>query len=218
MGFCLYNNVAVAAAHALAEHECRRVLVYDWDLHHGNGTQEIFYRSGEVMFVDSHCAPPFYPGTGVLEETGEGAGQGTNINVPLPGQSGNSTLLAVADRILAPAAERFQPDLILVSAGFDTHHLDMTMAMDDGGFAHLCARVARLADRYCNGRLVLMLEGGYHADALAGGAEACIRAMAGETLESMEQDDSDPGLPARSCRVPRPGPGGRGRPARRLDH
>lgn len=196
MGFCLFNNVAVAAAHALANHDCRRVLIYDWDLHHGNGTQEIFYRSGEVMFIDSHCAPPFYPGTGLLEETGEGAGLGTNINVPLPGQSGNATMLAVADRIVAPAVERFRPDLILVSAGFDPHHLDMTMAMNDSGFAHLCARISGLADRYCDGRLVLMLEGGYHAEALAGGAQACIRAMAGETLEGMEQDDSDPGLPA----------------------
>lgn len=196
MGFCLFNNVAVAAAHALAAHQCRRVLIYDWDLHHGNGTQEMFYSSGDVLYVDTHCAPPFYPGTGLMEETGEGDGTGLTINIPLPAQSGNTAHLAVFDRIVAPAAEIFRPDLILVSAGFDPHLLDQIMAVDESGFGTLCARVVRLADRHCNGRVVLMLEGGYHAEALAGGAEACVRALAGEPLDDTESDDTDPGLAA----------------------
>jgi acetoin utilization deacetylase AcuC-like enzyme len=196
MGFCLFNNVGVAAAHALAAHQCRRVLIYDWDLHHGNGTQEMFYRRGDVLYVDTHCAPPFYPGSGLMEETGEGDGTGLTVNVPLPLQSGNTTHLAAFDRIVAPAAELFRPDLILVSAGFDLHRLDQIMAVDEAGFGALCARVARLADQHCNGRVVLMLEGGYHAEALAGGAEACVRALAGEALEDTENDDTDPGLAA----------------------
>ncbi len=196
MGFCLFNNVAVAAAHALETGQCRRVLIFDWDLHHGNGTQEIFYENGNVLYVDTHCAPPFYPGTGTMDETGRGDGAGLTINVPMPVQSGNTAFLAAFDRIVAPAAGLFQPDLILVSAGFDPHHLDQIMAMDEAGFGQLATRVSRLADQYCNGRVVLMLEGGYHAEALAGGAEACIRALAEETTDDVEQDDNDPGLAA----------------------
>lgn len=196
MGFCLFNNVAVAAAHALAQTDCRRVLIYDWDLHHGNGTQAIFYDNPDVLFVDTHCAPPFYPGTGLLEETGEGRGQGTTINVPLPPGSGSTALLAAFDRIVAPAARRFQPDLILISAGFDMHQLDQTMNMNDAGFGALAGRLSGLADELCGGRLVLMLEGGYHAEALAGGVEASLRAMAGEPTDETEQDDNDPGLAA----------------------
>lgn len=196
MGFCLFNNAAVAAAHALACGRFRRILLYDWDLHHGNGTQEIFYDHPDVLFIDTHCEAPFYPGTGLLEETGRGEGEGRTINVPLPAGSGNSALLSAAERILTPAAERFGPDLVIVSAGFDPHFLDQTMALDESGFGHLCARMAAIAERHCGGRLVLMLEGGYHADALASGAEACVRAMGGETLDDTEQDNEDPGLPA----------------------
>lgn len=196
MGFCLFNNISVAAAHALASGHCRRVLIFDWDLHHGNGTQEIFYRRGDVLYIDTHCRPPFYPGTGLMEETGEGDGAGLTINVPLPLQSGNTALLEAFGRIVAPAAELFRPDLVLVSAGFDLHRADQIMAVDEAGFAGLAAGVARLAERHCDGRLVLMLEGGYHAGALADGAKACVGALAGETSESIERDDTDPGLPA----------------------
>jgi len=196
MGFCLFNNVAVAAAHARAAHGCERVMIFDWDLHHGNGTQEIFYRDPGVLFVDLHCAAPFYPGTGHLEERGAGAGQGTVINVPLPAGSGNSALLATMDRVVAPAAAAYRPELILVSAGFDAHYLDQTMFVDESGFATLTARLCELSDRFCEGRLVLMLEGGYHADALAGGTEACVRIMAGETAGEPALDEEDPGLVA----------------------
>lgn len=196
MGFCLFNNVSVAAAHALAAHKCRRILIFDWDLHHGNGTQEIFYDSDSVLYIDTHCAPPFYPGTGLIEETGRGDGAGLTINVPMSAQSGNTAFLAALDRIVAPAAELYQPELILVSAGFDPHHLDQIMTVDEAGFGQLAARIVQLADRHCDGRVVLMLEGGYHAEALAGGAEACVRAMAGEATDDVEQDDNDPGLVA----------------------
>lgn len=196
MGFCLYNNVAVAAAHALAAANCRRVMVFDWDLHHGNGTQAVFYDNPDVLFIDTHCQAPFYPGTGHIEETGEGRGAGTTINVPLPPGSGNAAMLSAIERIVAPAARLFQPDLLLVSAGYDMHGLDQTMTMDNAGFGALTARVAGLADELCGGRLALVLEGGYHADALAGGVEASLRAMVGERMDEAEQDDNDPGLAA----------------------
>lgn len=196
MGFCLYNNVAVAARHAQHALDLRRILIFDWDLHHGNGTQEIFYDDPDVLFVDTHCQAPFYPGTGLLEETGASAATGTTVNVPLPAGSGNTALLEACDTVLAPAAEAFGPDLILVSAGFDAHRLDTIMAMDEYGFGALCRRVRALADRLCGGRLVLMLEGGYHADSLVASSEACARALAGDADFPVERDDGDAGLEA----------------------
>lgn len=196
MGFCLYNNVAVAAAHAREALGWPRVLIWDWDLHHGNGTQAIFYQEPDVLFIDSHCAAPFYPGTGMIEETGEGAGEGFNLNVPLPNGSGNRALLAVAEDIVRPAAAAFRPDAILISAGFDPHHLDQTFVMDETGFAALTRRVRDIADEFAHGRLVLMQEGGYNAESLAESAHACIRVLAGDEAETVNVLDDDPGLPA----------------------
>ncbi|MGD2113690.1 MAG: histone deacetylase [Acidobacteriota bacterium] len=193
-GFCLYNNVAVAAAHARAALGCRRVLIVDWDMHHGNGTQEIFYRDPDVLFFDTHCEAPFYPGSGLAEETGSGAGLGATINVPLPRGSGNAAVLAAFERILVPAADAFRPEIVLVSAGFDAHHLDQTFTMDETGFAHLCHLVRDLADRHAEGRIVLMLEGGYHAESLSASAVACMGVLAGRPLPALTTDPADPGL------------------------
>ncbi len=195
MGFCLYNNVAVAAAHARAA-GCRRILIWDWDLHHGNGTQTIFYDDADVLFIDSHCQAPFYPGTGALEEIGGGAARWRNLNVPLPAGSGNAALLAVADHIVAPVAQAWKPEMILISAGFDAHHLDQTFRMDESGFAALTARVRKLADTLCGGRLIMLLEGGYSAAALAGSAAACIRILAGDEAPTASVAEDDPGLAA----------------------
>lgn len=196
MGFCLYNNVAVTAAHARAQLGWERVLIWDWDIHHGNGTQAIFYDEPGVLFIDSHCQAPFYPGTGALEETGAGRGEGFNLNVPLPFGSGNAALLKVVERIVRPAAAAFRPDLILVSAGFDPHWLDQSFAMDESGFAVLTRQMCDLADEFAQGRLVLTLEGGYNAESLAESAHACISVLAGGEAAAVNVLAEDPGLAA----------------------
>ena len=178
-GFCMFNNVAVAAAHAQQVLGCERVLIIDWDAHHGNGTQEIFWADPDVMFFDTHRSPPFYPGSGALEEVGAGLGEGTTINVPLPGSVGDMEMLRAFREILVPAADYFKPDLVLVSAGFDPHRLDLIMNMSYEGFAALTAVVQDIADRHCDGRLAMVLEGGYHLESLAYGVRAVLEVMAG---------------------------------------
>ena len=178
-GFCLINNVAVAAAHAQAELGCNRVLIIDWDAHHGNGTQEIFLADPDVMLFDTHRAAPFYPGTGSLAEVGAGLGEGTIVNVPLPAGAGDAALLNAFNEILVPAADWFQPDLVLVSAGFDAHHLDLALNATFEGFGALTGVVQGIADRHCDGRLAFVLEGGYHLEALAGGVHAVLVVLAG---------------------------------------
>ncbi|MEQ8485549.1 MAG: histone deacetylase [Pseudomonadales bacterium] len=185
-GFCLFNNVAVAAAHAQAVHDCRRVLIVDWDAHHANGTQDIFWADPDVMLFDTHRAAPFYPGTGHLTETGGGLGSGTTVNVPLPEGSGDQALLAAFEQVLVPAARWFQPDLILVSAGFDVHRLDLALNVGYEGFAAMTALVQSLADELCAGRLALVLEGGYHLESLARGAHTVIRVLAGDEAPEPE--------------------------------
>lgn len=197
MGFCLYNNVAVTAAHARAALGYERVLIWDWDMHHGNGTQDIFYDDPNVLVIDSHCAAPFYPGTGHLEETGSGDATGYHLNVPLPPGFGNATLIDVFEQIVQPAAWAFRPDMLLVSAGFDCHYLDMTCAMDDTGYAVLAQQMAALADSLCNGRLVCVLEGGYNAQALADSAQALVGALAGSApVAAVNVLAEDPGRAA----------------------
>jgi len=178
-GFCLFNNTAVAAAHARAVLGCKRVLIVDWDAHHGNGTQEIFWTDPNVMLFDIHRASPFYPGSGMLEEVGAGLGEGTTINVPLPGGSGDAAMLKAFREILVPAADFFSPDLVLVSAGFDTHRFDLALNVSEEGLAALMGIVRDVADRHCNGRLTMLLEGGYHLESLARGARAVLEVLAG---------------------------------------
>ncbi|MGM0516850.1 MAG: histone deacetylase family protein [Pseudomonadota bacterium] len=195
-GFCLYNNIAVAAMHAREVLGYRRVMIWDWDMHHGNGTQDIFYERPDVLVVDSHCEAPFYPGTGKLAETGTGAGLGYHLNVPFPRGSGNAALLDVFDQVVRPAARAFRPELILISAGFDCHYLDQTCAMDDTGFAALTQHMRALAQELCDDRLVMMLEGGYNAQALSDSAHATIRALAGHMVEGINVLPADEGRDA----------------------
>ena len=182
MGFCLFNNIAVAAAHARDELSCERVLVVDWDVHHGNGTQHTFFDRPDILFFSTHQSP-LWPGTGDLHEIGADAGIGFTINVPLPAGCGDGAYRAVFDDLLVPVADDFEPDVILVSAGFDADTRDPIggMAMTTAGFGALCGVVCDLADRHCEGRLALVLEGGYDLDAIADGVRVCVEVMAGAT-------------------------------------
>ncbi|MCK7546704.1 histone deacetylase [Marinobacter koreensis] len=178
-GFCLFNNVAVAAAHALAELGCDRVLIVDWDAHHGNGTQDIFWADPDVLFFDIHRASPFYPGSGSLQDVGAGLGEGTTVNVPMPGGAGDVAYLRAFNEILVPAAEYFKPDLILVSAGFDAHWYDLALNVSFEGFAALTNIIQSLADRLCQGRTAFVLEGGYNTESLAQGVRSVLDVLAG---------------------------------------
>ena len=177
MGFCLFNSIACAAAHALAR-GLERVLVVDWDVHHGNGTQDAFYDTDRVLFCSVHQSP-LYPGTGAAAERGTGAGEGFTLNLPLPPGQDDGTYRRVFDDRLLPAARDYRPELVLVSAGFDAHAADplAQMALTEDGFADLARRVAALADETCDGRLVAILEGGYDPTALARSVAAVIRAF-----------------------------------------
>ena len=177
MGFCLYNNVAVAARAAQAARLCERVLIVDWDVHHGNGTQHSFWEDPSVLYFSTHQFP-FYPGTGAAEEAGGGEGRGFTVNVPWPAGMGDAEYLAAFDRVLLPVARRFSPELILVSAGFDAAAGDLLggMRVSPDGYAAMTERLLSLAE----GRVVLALEGGYNLDAIARSAAACLRVLLGE--------------------------------------
>ncbi len=182
MGFCLFNNVAVAARAAQAEWGVERVLIVDWDVHHGNGTQQIFYDDPSVMYFSIHQYP-YYPGTGAKDERGTGPGEGTTVNVPLPGGVGDEDYLLAFERLLAPLARRFRPDLILVSAGFDPHWRDPLAAMEVTltGFAGMAEILLRLAGELCQGRIVFVLEGGYDLDVLAYGVANTLFILSGQS-------------------------------------
>jgi len=168
MGFCLFNNIAIAAAHARAAHGLDRVLIVDWDVHHGNGTQDIFYEDGQVYFFSVHRWP-FYPGTGDVGETGAGAGLGTTCNLPLQFGISRSDYRSAVANALEDFARRARPQLVLASAGFDAHRADPigSLGLETEDFAVLTELVDDVARTYCEGRLVSFLEGGYDLDALA---------------------------------------------------
>ncbi len=184
-GFCLFNNVAVAAAHAQSKLGCERILIVDWDAHHGNGTQDIFWADPDVMFFDTHCAAPFYPGSGHLDEVGAGLGEGYTVNVPLPEDAGDIALEKAFRDILVPAADYFKPDLVLVSAGFDPHRNDMALNVTYDGFAALTGIVQGIADKHCQGRLALVLEGGYNLTSLSRGVHAVLEVLAGGEIPQL---------------------------------
>lgn len=181
MGFCLFNNVAIAARYAQQTYDVRRVLIVDWDVHHGNGTQDIFYRDGSVAYFSTHQWP-LYPGTGRWSESGAGAGEGYICNVPLPPGTGDAGYQAAFAAVLLPFARRFAPDLILVSAGYDAHYADplAQMAVSTAGFALLTQIVLDLAADLCGGRVAFVLEGGYDLDALAASVVATLECLNGD--------------------------------------
>ncbi|MDQ5822805.1 MAG: histone deacetylase [Chloroflexota bacterium] len=198
MGFCLFNNVAVAAQHAIRSYGLERVLIVDWDVHHGNGTQDYFYSRSDVLFFSTH-QHPFYPGTGAINETGAGEGTGYTVNVPLQAGVGDTGYIQVFEQVLVPVARRYRPQLILISAGYDAHIADPLggMSVTTAGFSELARLLRQLSDEIeeCGGRLAAILEGGYNTEALAQSVIATIAALQAppgqlapsDTLEPQEQ-------------------------------
>jgi acetoin utilization deacetylase AcuC-like enzyme len=190
MGFCLLNSVAVAAAHARAR-GLSRVLVVDWDVHHGNGTQEMFWRRPDVLYMSTHQFP-FYPGTGALDEVGEGDGHGFTVNVPLAAGGGDGVYRAAFERVLLPVAEEYAPELVLVSAGFDASLRDPLANMRVGAeaFGWMAASLAKVAEKSAEGRIAMVLEGGYDLVALEAGLTKAIEGLVlGQSFETDRAPD-----------------------------
>lgn len=192
MGFCLFANVAIAAQVARAECGAERVLIIDWDVHHGNGTEAIFYHDPSVAFVSLHQYP-FYPGTGAAHDTGSGPGQGFTLNIPLPAGVGDAGYLRAFETLILPFARRYRPDLLLISAGYDAHWRDPLAGqqLSLAGYAALTRQALALAEELCRGRLVMALEGGYDLDVLAHALLNTLR-----LLEDPAAPISDPFGPA----------------------
>jgi acetoin utilization deacetylase AcuC-like enzyme len=178
MGFCVFNNIAVAARYAQRKHRIGKVLVADWDVHHGNGTQDIFYADPSVFFFSTHQFP-WYPGTGRAKETGAGKGKGTTLNCPFAAGAGGKEIVGAFRERLLPAARRFRPELVLLSAGFDSRKGDPLggFRLEDADFAALTRLLLDLARESAGGRLVAVLEGGYALDGIAAGAAAMVREL-----------------------------------------
>jgi acetoin utilization deacetylase AcuC-like enzyme len=184
MGFCLFNNVAIAARALQAQAGVERILILDWDVHHGNGTQHLFEEDPSVLYFSTHQFP-FYPGTGAADEAGRGAGEGATVNVPLPPGCGDAEHVGALRRVLVPVARRFRPELILVSCGFDAHRDDplASMVVTKAGFGEMARCTRALAEDLCDGRLVCVLEGGYAASGLEEGTGAVLDVLLEAALE-----------------------------------
>jgi acetoin utilization deacetylase AcuC-like enzyme len=180
-GFCLLGNVAIAAHYAQMQYGIERVLIVDYDVHHGNGTEAMFYDDPSVLYISTHQYP-LYPGTGAVTDIGTSRGEGYTINIPLPAGSGDANYAAVFDQIIWRAAERFDPQLILVSAGFDAYWADPLagMRLTLNGYSHLVGELMRMAQRFCEGKVVFVLEGGYNLDALRYGVSNLANMLLGD--------------------------------------
>lgn len=175
MGFCIFNNIAIAVKKALSM-GLKRILILDWDVHHGNGTQETFYEDDKVMFIDLHQDNLFPVGSGLLNQIGKGKGLGFTVNIPLPEECRNEDYFYAFDKIVKPLARSYKPELILVSAGFDAHESDplANMKLTTEGYRILMSKAKRLANELCGGKIILFLEGGYNPYFLAKNVMACV--------------------------------------------
>jgi acetoin utilization deacetylase AcuC-like enzyme len=184
MGFCLFNNVAIAALHAIRTRDLERVLIVDFDLHHGNGTQKAFYTSPEVLYISTHQWP-HYPGTGSLEEVGRDAGEGFTLNAPMPAGMGDAEYVAMFRSIIGPVSREFAPQLVLVSAGFDAYYKDPlgSMGLTERGYAAVTREILAVADACCEGKAVFALEGGYHLPGIEKSMVSTLEVMAGLSPE-----------------------------------
>lgn len=182
MGFCIFNNIALAAEHAKQKYGLQRILIVDWDLHHGNGTQRAFYDDPGVLYFSSHQYP-YYPGSGNFNEVGSGPGEGFTVNAPFPPGFGDAEYYRVYDTVLKPIALEYRPELVLVSAGFDPYREDPlgSMKVSGEGFGALAAIVRDIADRTCGGKVLLALEGGYNPRGLRDGVRSVLNTLLGPT-------------------------------------
>lgn len=178
-GFCIFNNVAIAAARLIRNHGLKRVLIIDIDAHHGNGTQDIFYDSAEALYAGLHQDPTGFPGTGFVDEVGEGEGEGYTVNIPFPFRVNDALYLEAFDQVILPIAEQYKPEFILVSAGFDMHYTDpvASLSLSTLGYETLFSKILNIASRNCNGKMVAVLEGGYSLGFLGKMASTAIAKM-----------------------------------------
>jgi len=178
MGFCLFNNVGVAAEYLIKTHGFKRVAIVDYDVHHGNASQHMFYDRPDIFYASTHRYP-FYPGTGAAEETGQGAGAGYTLNIPMGGGCGDEEYQKVFEEELIPALREYRPDFLLVSAGFDAHRLDPLggMAVSNQGFAWMSEQLEKIAQEFCGGKVVYTLEGGYDLEGLAGSVQKVMEVL-----------------------------------------
>ncbi|MDR7434949.1 MAG: histone deacetylase [Armatimonadota bacterium] len=201
MGFCLFNNVAVAATFARERYGVERIFLIDWDVHHGNGTQEIFYQDRSVLYLSTH-QENWYPGTGSMEEVGAGDGEGFTVNIPLPEGTGDEGYRHVFEEVILPLGDAFKPQLVLISAGYDSHYRDPLgrMLVTAEGFRSFAAWAREIADRWAGGRVVALLEGGYDLDGLVSSVLATIEAFSGESLGVEEKPPEAKEVPYWSIR------------------
>jgi acetoin utilization deacetylase AcuC-like enzyme len=185
MGFCIFNNVALAAHHAIEKHGVQKILIVDWDVHHGNGTQKSFYDTDKVLFVSIHQSDT-YPGSGSLHETGNGRGAGYTINIPLPGGQGDAEYANIFNTLVIPLAHQYKPEIILVSAGFDGYYGDgvSSMCLTCHGYGYMTRVLVKLAEELCGGKILVSLEGGYSLQGLREGVFAVLGELVGERFDT----------------------------------
>lgn len=202
MGFCVFNNVAIGAKYAMAKKGVERVMIVDWDAHHGNGTQDTFFEDARVLYVSLHQYP-HYPGTGWVDETGKGDGKGYTINFPFPPGTGEEEYLLALKRIIIPAGEGFGPDLLMVSAGYDSHADDLlcSMRLVDGSYRKMTDMLTGLAEDCCNGRLIATLEGGYNLSAQARSVVQTVAGLAGVDVPAADEGPKPTAYPDRASDV-----------------
>ena len=202
MGFCLFNNIAIGARYAMSKKKLKRVMIVDWDAHHGNGTQEIFYDDPAVLYVSLHQYP-HYPGTGWLDETGRGKGKGYTINFPFPAGTGEEHYTQAFERVVIPAGRRFAPELLMLSAGYDSHDGDLlcSMRLTDSSYRKLTDYLVGLADACCEGMLIATLEGGYNLEAEARSVVQTVAGMAGADVPFKDDPPRPSAYPDRAGEV-----------------